>query len=169
MRLEISCEDRLGITQDVLDILVRHEIDLRGIEVDEAGKIYLNIPNIEFAEFQHLMPEIRRIKGISDVKTTPFMPIEREKHQLISLLHSIPDPIFSIDPKGRILMVNGAVTSGAEMTCNELKGAEIGDWVKGFNFNRWLESKKIDAQRVNVKFIEQDFSAEQLPINHQLT
>ena len=37
MRLEISCQDRLGITQDVLDILVTHNIDLRGIEIDEGG------------------------------------------------------------------------------------------------------------------------------------
>lgn len=79
MRLEISCQDRLGITQDVLDILVTHEIDLRGIEIDETGKIFLNFPNIEFADFQHLMPKIRRIDGISDVKTTHFMPSEREK------------------------------------------------------------------------------------------
>ena len=56
MRLEISCQDRLGITQDVLDILVTKEIDLRGIEIDPAGKIFLNFPNIEFADFQHLMP-----------------------------------------------------------------------------------------------------------------
>jgi len=40
MRLEISCQDRLGITQDVLDILVTKEIDLRGIEIDPAGKIF---------------------------------------------------------------------------------------------------------------------------------
>ena len=64
MRLEISCQDRLGITQDVLDILVTHNIDLRGIEIDEGGKIFLNFPNIKFEDFQHLMPKIRRIDGI---------------------------------------------------------------------------------------------------------
>ena len=79
MRLEIICQDRLGIAQDVLDILVNYEIDLRGIEIDIAGKIFLNFPNIEFKDFQHLMPEIRRIEGIEDVKTTPFMPMEREQ------------------------------------------------------------------------------------------
>ena len=72
MRLEISCQDRLGITQDVLDILVTKEIDLRGIEIDPAGKIFLNFPNIEFADFQHLMPQIRRIDGIDDVKIDAF-------------------------------------------------------------------------------------------------
>ena len=51
MRLEITCQDRLGIAQDVLDILVEHAIDLRGIEVDPIGKMYLHFPNIEFEDF----------------------------------------------------------------------------------------------------------------------
>jgi len=98
MRLEVNCQDRLGIAQDVLDILVEHEIDLRGIEIDELGKIFLNFPNIEFADFQHLMPKIRKIEGIEDVKTTPFMPIEREQYQLKALLQTLPDPVFSAHP-----------------------------------------------------------------------
>ena len=104
MRLEITCQDRLGIAQDVLDILVTHEIDLRGIEIDPTGKIFLNFPNIEFADFQHLMPKIRRIDGIDDVKTTLFMPGEREKNQLSAILRTLPDPVFSIDAKGQTLM-----------------------------------------------------------------
>ena len=94
MRLEISCQDRLGITQDVLDILVSHEVDLRGIEINEMGKIYLNFPNMDFEEFQHLMPKIRKIEGIDDVKTIPFMPLEREQNQLRALLQTLPDPVF---------------------------------------------------------------------------
>ena len=81
MRLEISCQDRLGIAQDVLELLKAHEIDLRGIEINEAGKIYLSFPTIEFTDFQQFMPKIRRIEGIDDVKTTLFMPIERERHR----------------------------------------------------------------------------------------
>ena len=92
MRLEISCQDRLGITQDVLDILVTKEIDLRGIEIDPAGKIFLNFPNIEFADFQHLMPQIRRIDGIDDVKTTLFMPGEREKKSAFRYFKNVARP-----------------------------------------------------------------------------
>ena len=81
MRLEITCLDRLGITQDVLDILVKYNIDLRGIDIDPIGKIYLSFPNIEFSDFQHLMPEIRKLRGVTDVKTTPYMPIEKERNE----------------------------------------------------------------------------------------
>ncbi|WP_414830203.1 transcriptional regulator TyrR [Alteromonas sp. H39] len=164
MRLEIICQDRLGITQDVLDILVTHEIDLRGIEIDPAGKIFLNFPNIEFADFQHLMPQIRRIDGIDDVKTTPFMPGEREKNQISAILRTLPDPVFSIDTKGQVLMCNEAVTSGLEMSFTEIEGVEIADLVKGFNFGRWMESKNPEHQTAKVKFIQQDYLADVLPI-----
>jgi transcriptional regulator of aroF, aroG, tyrA and aromatic amino acid transport len=164
MRLEISCQDRLGITQDVLDILVGHEIDLRGIEIDETGKIFLNFPNIEFADFQHLMPKIRKIEGIEDVKTTPFMPLEREQNQLKALLQTLPDPVFSVDTKGKILLVNEAVVTSLDTAGEELVGLDIEELVKGFNAHRWLEGKKVVAQAQKIRFIEQDYLADILPV-----
>lgn len=164
MRLEISCQDRLGIAQDVLELLVNHNIDLRGIEVDEVGKIFLNFPNIEFSDFQHLMPEIRRLDGVADVKTTPFMPMERERNQLTALLQTLPDPVFSIDTKGRIILANDAATSALEMEEGNIKGKEIVDWVKGFNVMRWLAAKDIRPLSHKVQFIEQDFVADILPV-----
>lgn len=41
MRLEVFCEDRLGLTRELLDLLVLRSIDLRGIEIDPIGRIYL--------------------------------------------------------------------------------------------------------------------------------
>lgn len=164
MRLEITCQDRLGITQDVLDILVKHNVDLKGIEIDEVGKIYLSFPNIEFSEFQHLMPEIRKLAGVQDVKTTPFMPIERERNQLTALLETLPDPVFSIDAKGAVILCNDAVASSLETSVKAIYGEQIGELVKGFQFNRWLEKKTITAESARVKFIEQDYLADVLPV-----
>lgn len=101
MRLEVSCEDRLGLTRELLDRLVEHNIDLRGIEIDTSGIIYLNFPELEFRDFQHLMPEIRRIPGVYDVKTIPYMPSEREHHEIEALLKALPDLVFSLDAKGK--------------------------------------------------------------------
>ncbi|XOV79082.1 MAG: sigma 54-interacting transcriptional regulator [Aestuariibacter sp.] len=164
MRLEITCQDRLGITQDVLDILVKHHVDLKGIEIDAGGKIFLSFPNIEFSEFQHLMPEIRKLSGVQDVKTTPFMPIERERNQLIALLETLPDPVFSIDSRGNLILCNDAVSSSLEIPAEELYGSQIADLVKGFQFGRWLEKKTISAETARVKFIEQDYLADILPV-----
>lgn len=164
MRLEVNCQDRLGIVQDVLDILVEHEIDLRGIEIDEVGKIFLNFPNMEFADFQHLMPKIRKIEGIEDVKTTPFMPIEREQYQLQALLQTLPDPVFSVDSKGKIILINDAVVSSLDIPKNDIIGSDIAELLKGFNVIRWLENKVPKAQAQRIRFFEQDYLLDMLPV-----
>ncbi len=55
MRLEVFCEDRLGLTRELLDLLVLRGIDLRGIEIDPIGRIYLNFAELEFESFSSLM------------------------------------------------------------------------------------------------------------------
>ena len=47
---------------------------------------------------------------------------------------------------------------------NDLLLTEIGEYVKGFNFSRWLESKNPTPHSTKVKFIQQDFVADILPI-----
>lgn len=42
MRLEVFCQDRIGLTRELLDLLVERGIDLRGIEIAAIGRIYLN-------------------------------------------------------------------------------------------------------------------------------
>ena len=70
MRLEVFCEDRLGLTRELLDLLVLRSIDLRGID-RPCRRIYLNFAEIEFNTFSSLMAEIRRIAGVTDVRTIP--------------------------------------------------------------------------------------------------
>ena len=56
MRLEIHCQDRVGIAQEVLNILVHYQIDLRGIEVDPVlGRMYVAFPTVDFEKFQMIL------------------------------------------------------------------------------------------------------------------
>lgn len=82
MRLQVFCEDRLGIARELLDILASREIDLRGIEIDRVGIIYLNCPEVEFESFSQLMSQIRQLDGVTDVRKIQFMPSEREHKEL---------------------------------------------------------------------------------------
>ncbi|WP_284216946.1 transcriptional regulator TyrR [Agaribacter marinus] len=164
MRLEISCEDRVGITQDVLNILTDYHIDLRGIEIESKGKVFLDFPTIEFTDFQTLMPKLRRVEGITDVKTTLFMPIQRERNQLRALLQTLPDPVFSVDTDGRVILVNDAVKRSLEMTDEQILSLNIDDVVCGFNISKWLDGKEVNAQAHKVRFIEQDYICDLLPV-----
>ncbi|MDH0240027.1 transcriptional regulator TyrR [Aeromonas caviae] len=164
MRLEVSCEDRLGLTRELLDRLVEHNIDLRGIEIDTSGIIYLNFPELEFRDFQHLMPEIRRIPGVYDVKTIPYMPSEREHHEIEALLKALPDLVFSLDSKGRVTQANQAALTTLALPPDEVRGVAITSLVKGFSFGRWLESGEIKPQTCKLSLGGEEYLGDLMPL-----
>jgi transcriptional regulator of aroF, aroG, tyrA and aromatic amino acid transport len=45
MRLEVFCEDRLGLTRELLDLLVLRGIDLRGSRLTLSGEFTLILPS----------------------------------------------------------------------------------------------------------------------------
>ena len=164
MRLKIECEERLGICAEVLDILVNHQIDLRGIEIDPSGEIYLNFPTVEFDEFQHLMPEIRLIPGIHDVSMIPYMPTEREQQELRTLLKTLPEPVISIDSKGYVVIANEAALDILQLPDADVVNKLLKNWVKGFNFNKWLGGKKPATESTHMQLKGRTFLADIYPI-----
>ena len=166
MRLQVSCEDRLGLTRELLMRLEEHAIDLRGIELDEAGGfIYLHFPDLGFERLQQLMPEIRRIRGILDVKTVPFMPSEREHHQLQTLMKALPDLIFTLDLRGRIRHANEAVLNILRLELKDVFGLQAGSFLKGFAFSHWLQEGARQRERCKLGFAGEDYLADILPVS----
>lgn len=165
MRLEITCHDRVGMGQKVLGIFVEHGINVRGIELKELGRIFINIPDLDFSELQKFMPQLRLIEGVGDVRTAPYMPSEREQNELITLIKTFPDPFISLDAKGNIRIVNNIAASIMKSNEESIKGQPISHWLKGFNFTRWLDSDDVLAQTRRLKFQGEDFVADIMPIN----
>lgn len=166
MRLQVSCEDRLGLTRELLMRLEEHAIDLRGIELDEAGGfIYLHFPDLGFERLQQLMPEIRRIRGILDVKTVPFMPAEREHQQLQTLMKALPDLIFTLDLRGRIRHANEAVLNILRLELKDVLGLQAGSFLKGFAFSHWLQEGARQRERCKLGFAGEDYLADILPVS----
>ncbi len=163
MRLEVICEDRLGLTRELLDILASKNIDLRGIEIDVIGIIYLNCPDIDFDAFSGLMAEIRRISGVKDVRRIPFMPMERHNTELISLVNNLPDPVFAIDLKGQVDMANHAALSLLNLEHSEILGQQINALIPMFHFSKWVEGP-LTRQRENIVYNGLDYIAEFTPI-----
>src|SRR5690554_6454802 len=163
MRLEITCSDRLGICQEVLTILREYEIDLRGIEVDPVGKIYLSFPSLEFDELRMLMPKIRLIPNVEDVKTVSYLPFEREHFEFNLLLNALPNPVLSVDDKGRIDIANSSVTTLLKQTKEQLRGELIADWSSGFP-RRWLEQKPTEPIAEKIQLGGTWYQAQVLPV-----
>ena len=165
MRLEITCHDRVGMGQKVLGIFVEHGINVRGIELKQPGRIFINIPDLDFSDLQTFMPQLRLLEGVGDVRTAPYMPSERERNELVTLIKTFPDPFISLDAKGNIRIVNNIAS--AIMGCDDdnIKGQHISQWLKGFNFSRWLDSDDVLAQTRRLKFQGEDFVADIMPIH----
>jgi transcriptional regulator of aroF, aroG, tyrA and aromatic amino acid transport len=164
MRLEISCSDSVGMGQKILGIFVEHEINVRGIELNQPGRVFIDIPDIDFSRLQKFMPQLRLIEGVMDVKTASYMPSEREKNEFDTLIRTFPDPFISIDAKGNIRIVNAVASDVIGRDEQELIGENINMILKGFNFNRWLDSDDVLAQTRRLKFQEENFVADILPI-----
>jgi transcriptional regulator of aroF, aroG, tyrA and aromatic amino acid transport len=165
MRLEITCSDRVGMGQKVLGIFVEHSINVRGIELKQPGRIFINIPDLEFSELQTFMPQLRLIEGVGDVRTAPYMPSERERNELETLIKTFPDPFISVDVKGNILLVNNAAQMAINNSFEKIQGEHVSTWLKGFNFTRYLEGDEVLAQTRRLKFVDDDFVADILPIH----
>jgi len=164
MRLQVLCQNRMGIAQEILDILVSHEIDLHGIEAGPTGKIYLHFPNLEFGEFQSLMPEIRKIQGVEDVATVPYMPVEREQQELRTLLRTLPEPVISVDPRGNIVVTNVAAQHALKIDAQEAKGKPLKQWIKGFNISKWLNQKELQPQTTHIQLKNHTYLCDINPI-----
>ncbi|GLX84733.1 TyrR family transcriptional regulator [Thalassotalea loyana] len=166
MRLKITCEDRLGIAQQVLGVFVEHNINIKGIDTATvAGPIFVHIPDLEFSELQSFMPQLRLIEGVVDVQTTPFMPSELERNELSTLVKTFPDPFISIDARGSIRILNDVAKNLLNAKEQTVIGEGVGQFVKGFNFAKWLESDEVLAQTRRLKLSDEDFVADILPIH----
>lgn len=164
MRLEVFCQDRLGLTRELLDLLVLRSIDLRGIEIDPIGKIYLNFSALAFDTFSSLMAEIRRIPGVADVRTIAWMPSEREHRALSAILEAMPEPIFSLDTKSKVELANPACCQLFGMESARLTSQQAGSLIGGFNFLRWLEGAPVISHSQHVAINGQNFLMEITPV-----
>ncbi|PHM45649.1 putative two-component response regulator [Xenorhabdus mauleonii] len=167
MRLEVTCQDRIGLTRELLDLLVLRNIDLKGIEISPARRIYLNFTQIDFNTFRLLMAEIRRISGVIDVRTVAFMPSEKEHRAMWTLLESVPEPIFSIDMKGNIELANPASLSLFDLDKEKVDQKNIANLISNYNFSRWLESEHHQPNTTQLSIKGRDYMMDIIPM--QLT
>lgn len=166
MRLEIHCQDRLGIAQEVLQILVSYQLDLRGIEVEPtSGRIYVAFPPLEFEKFQEMMAKIRRLVGVSDVKTTALLPLERKHNELKTLLSTLPDGLIAVDTKAQVSIINDAALEALQLEREQILGQLLSPYLKGLNLSRWLESEEVLAQTHRVELQGKKFVADLLPVH----
>ncbi|WP_144394299.1 sigma 54-interacting transcriptional regulator [Pleionea sediminis] len=107
IRFALTCEDRLGVTQEVLSVLVRHAVNLRGIEL-ESGCLYLKLLSESKLEIDILRQHFLAIPGIHDVEQIDFLPGEREHQEFATLLACFPEAVATLTSSGKLLAASAA-------------------------------------------------------------
>ncbi|AZQ11058.1 MULTISPECIES: transcriptional regulator TyrR [Shewanella] len=164
MRLEVSCQDRVGLAKDILIVLEKYGINLLAIDASNRGFLYFQFAEVSFDTLSALMPQIRKVESVHDVRTVAFMPSEQEHYALKTLLRTLPDSVFSLDVKGRIRIVNESALMTLGMQEHEVVEEPLNHWVQGFNFGRWLSEAQVLAQATRVQIGQNEYLAEMLPI-----
>ncbi|GLS84215.1 sigma 54-interacting transcriptional regulator [Paraferrimonas haliotis] len=164
MRLEVTCQDRVGLAKDILEILEKYEINLKGIDASSLGYLYMQFADLNFDALSELLPRIRKVSGVLDVRTIPFMPSEREHYALKTLLKTLPDAVFAIDAKSRISILNDSALNVLAMAEHEVLDEPINHWVQGFSFGRWLSQSEVLPQATRVSVAGLDYLVEALPV-----
>lgn len=154
MRLEIQCEDRIGMVREVLDIFVPHHIDIRLIEADTKHHcIYCGFPDITFATLQQLLGELRRLEGVEDVKRVMFTPSEREHNSLYTLLEALPDGVIAVDLKGTITMATELAAQDLGVDIADLLHRPLQQFIKGVSFAKvtWDDIVNGVSKRIRIR------------------
>ena len=104
MRLEVSCSDRLGISQEILSILASQQWNIVAMEV-VPHSICLNI-DAAGADFRFVSRALLHVDGVTNCQLIDLLPTESREQHLNAMLSRIPDPIFDIDAYGTVLSSN---------------------------------------------------------------
>ncbi len=115
MRLDVLFQDRVGIAQEILATLARRALNVTAVEVDPPH-IYIEAPMLESAALERLGEQLREVAGVLSVDVVSILPGVQRRLYLKALLASMPDPVFALDEKGRVVIANGAAIEASGLS-----------------------------------------------------
>lgn len=160
MRLEVVCQERMGILRDIIALIVDFDISIIDVEIVNGDRVYIEIDDIAFERLQQLLPAMRRVESVSDVKTTPVMPLRRDRAVLDAMLSSFTFPIFAVDQAGRIIAANSSFRGLLEVTDEQLKGISANSLSDSIPFDELLTLKPGERKTFESDFLEQSFTVD---------
>ncbi|WP_313210961.1 PAS domain-containing protein, partial [Stutzerimonas nitrititolerans] len=108
MRIHVTFIDRIGITQEVLALLVARNLNLDAVEMVPPN-VYIDAPAIDADVLDELRQALRGVRGVQDIQVVDMLPGQQRRLQLDALLQAMPDPLMAVDGAGKILMANAAL------------------------------------------------------------
>ncbi|MCJ1886545.1 sigma-54-dependent transcriptional regulator [Pseudomonas sp. LA21] len=113
MRIHVSFIDRVGITQEVLALLVGRNLNLDAVEMVPPN-VYIDAPALSFTVLDELRGALLQVRGVEAVTVVDILPGQRRSLQLDALLAAMSDPVLAVDTEGRVLLANPALLQFCE-------------------------------------------------------
>jgi transcriptional regulator of aroF, aroG, tyrA and aromatic amino acid transport len=127
MRIIIESNDRIGISQEILQIFAQRAWNIRSTEVI-TGFTYVHLED-ENLLFDDVKRSLLVIRGIIQCREIDLMPSESRENHLQTLLDRIPNPIIDIDESGHILAINKATKSLLSNLTEKIEGQPINRFI----------------------------------------
>jgi transcriptional regulator of aroF, aroG, tyrA and aromatic amino acid transport len=155
MRIKVHCQNRIGMTRDILELLVSYGVNVARGEVggEHGDAIYLHCPNLINLQFQALRPKFEAIAGVFGVKRVGLMPSERRHMELDALLGALEFPVLSIDMAGAIVAANRAAAQLLGVRVDEVPGIALSRYAEDFDLPALVRANpsRINGLRVKVR------------------
>jgi transcriptional regulator of aroF, aroG, tyrA and aromatic amino acid transport len=155
MRIKVHCQNRIGMTRDLLELLVSYGVNVARGEVggEHGDAIYLHCPNLINLQFQALRARFEAIAGVFGVKRVGLMPSERRHMELDALLGALEFPVMSVDMAGSIVAANRAAAQLLGVRVDEVPGIALARYVDDLDIAQLLRSNpsRINGLRVNIR------------------
>lgn len=104
-RLTVETEDRIGMTLDVLKVISGFSISISAMEVS-PGRICLKFDACLEDVLDELIGNIKRLKGVKDIKFIELLPFEERERQIKAVIDSVDEGIVAVDGRGSVTIFN---------------------------------------------------------------
>jgi transcriptional regulator of aroF, aroG, tyrA and aromatic amino acid transport len=97
----------LGVTQEVLTVLLKFQANLQGIELGHH-QLFIKLHSDAAVVLDQMKQQLARVSGILNVEPVALLPGEREHQELLTLLACYPEAVVSVNREGDILAASDA-------------------------------------------------------------
>ncbi len=152
MRIEILCQNRIGLLRDILDLLLEYGVEIAHSEVggEQGNAIYLACPTLADRQLQALTPRLEGVSGVLGVSRVELTPGERRHREFAALLGALDFPLLSVDGRGVIVATNQAAARLFGVSVDTLPGRPLAHYLDGIDLALLLGTEPVRLDGLQV-------------------
>lgn len=149
VRYRLKTDDRIGMIQDVVQVISREHISINAMEVS-AGQIFIKFILDDGNKSEKALREILINQAdVIEVAEIALLPQEEKEKELQAILESANNGIVGLDRTGSVRYINSTATKLLQIGSREAVGRNIGEIVgKDDAFLNLLKGQPFDNREI---------------------